>query len=421
MLLVLAAGMPGISRGMAAPISHRPSDTDTPSPAFPIPFRAIIAAAETTPTLTPTFTPEPSCTPAISAPVIIADTPTTTVFTNQIFTLSFSSECYPTGERCWVGCDPFVSFEYDESILELVGGESIYGHTIPLDLIFKVFATAPETTTHVTVRSNLSPYFSFATTEIHIVSSGPPTPSPSPTASVTATATPTPSPTPTETPTPEPTLSPTCTYAYTSPVIIADTPTTSVLPGQLVTLRFWERCQLSDNVCWLGCWPYSVLEYDESALELISPLFISVLPVNLTFKARAAAAGTTTYVTVRNEPNSFTGIATSQVYIASETPTPTPSPTPSPTASPIPTETPTPTPSPSPTATSTPSLTPTASPSPTETATAEPTPSPTDDPGLVIETVFHTLLGSDPPTAQADYNGDGVVDAADLIRALLAK
>lgn len=92
----------------------------------------------------------------------------------------------------------------------------------------------------------------------------------------------------------------------------------------------------------------------------------------------------------------------------SATPSPTPSPSPSPSVTPTPTATPTPTSSPSPT--------PTASPSPTPSPSA--TPSPTPSPTPVVYTrveVIERLLNRDPSPGDPDRNGDGIIDAADLV------
>lgn len=111
-----------------------------------------------------------------------------------------------------------------------------------------------------------------------------------------------------------------------------------------------------------------------------------------------------TFAVEESDESNNTGITAVEVSLAN-TPTPTPSPTA--TETPVPTATWTPTPS----LTATPTATPTRppdTPTPTATTTLSPTPGVTDTP---TPTPSPTL----PAPAFPDFNGDGVVDALDLL------
>lgn len=97
------------------------------------------------------------------------------------------------------------------------------------------------------------------------------------------------------------------------------------------------------------------------------------------------------------------------------TPSPTPSPSETPSPSPAASETPTPTP----TVSETPGPTPTPASTPAPTLTPAPSPSPTATAEPVSLRVLQVLLGRTAPEPDLDVNGDGAVDAADLLRARL--
>lgn len=104
-------------------------------------------------------------------------------------------------------------------------------------------------------------------------------------------------------------------------------------------------------------------------------------------------------------------------------PTATPTATPTPTATATPTVSPTATPSPTPTPTGSPpgpTASPTATPSPTPTATAAPTATPTETPigcEPFRQIIIRRILGrpSNCPPDTQDANGDGALDAADIV------
>jgi hypothetical protein len=127
--------------------------------------------------------------------------------------------------------------------------------------------------------------------------------------------------------------------------------------------------------------------------------------------------GITYYYQVFALTDSLESLQWTPTFSGFETPPPTPTPSPSPTATPSPTASPSPSAAPSPSASPSPTASPTATatPSPTATPTPSPTPSPSPTPEPV--SIVAVIVGSASPSATADLNGDGVVDAADVVLA----